>query len=47
LADNIDLARNEIRIKTRKTGKRLSIPMVLPLKTHIESLAVGREAAMS
>jgi integrase len=41
--DNIDLTRNEIRIKTRKTGKRLSIPMALPLKTHIESLAVGRE----
>jgi integrase len=41
--ENIDLARNEIRIKTRKTGKRLSIPIAPPLKTHIESLPAGRE----
>jgi integrase len=41
--DNIDLARNEIRIKTRKTGKRLSIPIAPPLKTHIESLPAGHE----
>jgi integrase len=41
--DNIDLARNEIRIKIRETGKRLSIPIAPPLKTHIESLALGRE----
>jgi integrase len=30
--ENIDLPRNEIRIKTRKTGKRLSIPIAPPLK---------------
>jgi integrase len=41
--DNIGLARNEIRIKTRKTGKRLSIPIGPPLKAHIESLPAGRE----
>jgi integrase len=41
--DDIDLPRNEIRIKTRKTGKRLSIPIARPLKTHIESLASGRD----
>ena len=41
--DNIDLARNEIRIKTRKTGKRLAIPIAPPLKTHIESLPAARE----
>jgi integrase len=41
--DNIDLARNEIRIKSRKTGKRLAIPIAPALKTHIESLAAARE----
>ena len=41
--DNIDLTRNEIRIKTRKTGKRLAIPVAPALKTHIKSLAAGRE----
>ena len=41
--DNIDLPRNEIRIKTRKTGKRLAIPVAPALKTHIKSLAAARE----
>jgi integrase len=41
--DNIDLGRKEIRIKTRKTGKRLAIPIAPPLKTHIESLPAARE----
>ena len=41
--DNIDLDRNEIRIKTRKTGKRLSIPIALALKAHLRSLPAGRE----
>ena len=41
--DNIDLARNEIRIKTRKTEKRLSIPIAPALKAHIASLPAGRE----
>ena len=33
--DNIDLARNEIRLKARKTGKRLSLPIAAPLKAHL------------
>jgi integrase len=41
--DNIDVTRSEIRIKTRKTGKRLSIPIGPPLRTHIESLPATRE----
>jgi integrase len=41
--DNIDVTRNEIRIKTRKTGKRLSIPIAPALQTHIESLPATRE----
>ena len=36
--DNIDLARNEIRLVTRKTHKRLAIPIAAPLRTHIDSL---------
>lgn len=36
--DNIDLARNEIRLVTRKTHKRLAIPIAAPLRTHVESL---------
>ena len=35
--DNIDLPRNEIRIKTRKTGKRLSIPIAPALKTQLKA----------
>jgi integrase len=41
--DNIDLARNEIRIKTRKTGKRVAIPIAPPLRTHIKSFTGGCE----
>src|SRR5260370_21901285 len=41
--DNIDLARNEIRIKTRKTGKRLAITIAPALKTHVESLPAAPE----
>jgi integrase len=33
--DNIYLARNEIRLKARKTGKRLSLPIAAPLKAHL------------
>ena len=36
--DNIDLVRNEIRLVTRKTHKRLSIPIAAPLRTHLDSL---------
>jgi integrase len=37
------LLRSEIRIKTRKTGKRLAIPIAPALKAHIESVPVARE----
>ncbi len=30
--ENVDLARNEIRLVTKKTGKRLTIPMSAPLR---------------
>jgi hypothetical protein len=33
--DNIDLPRNEIRLKAHKTGKRLSLPIAAPLKAHL------------
>jgi integrase len=36
--DQIDLERTEIRLVTRKTAKRLIIPIAGPLKTHIDSL---------
>jgi integrase len=39
--DHVDLSRNEIRLKTRKTAKRLTIPIAAPLRTHLDSLAVA------
>jgi integrase len=36
--DQVDLQRGEIRLVTRKTAKRLIIPIAGPLKTHIDSL---------
>jgi integrase len=39
--DNIDLERNEIRLKARKTGKRIAIPIAAPLGEHIENLPAG------
>src|SRR3984893_16889351 len=41
--DHVDLSRNEIRLKTRKTAKRLTIPIAAPLRTHLDSLAVASE----
>jgi integrase len=38
--DQVDLERGEIRLVTRKTGKRLILPIAGPLKNHIESLRV-------
>jgi integrase len=35
---NIDLERAELRLKTRKTGKQLFVPLALPLVQHLESL---------
>jgi integrase len=39
--DNVDLARNEIRFRSRKTGKRILVPIATPLRTHIDTLPAG------
>ena len=39
--ENVDLERNEIRLVTKKTGKRLTIPMAAPLRQHVLSLPAG------
>ena len=41
--DRIDLARNEIRLRTDRTGKYLTIPITAALRAHIDSLSVGKE----
>ena len=41
--DNVDLERNEIRLRTRKTGKRLMIPIAAPLSSHLGSLPMSDE----
>ena len=38
---NVDLARGEIRLATRKTGRRMILPLASPLRTHIEALPAG------
>ncbi len=38
---NLDLARGEIRLATRKTGRRMILPMATPLRQHLESLPAG------
>jgi integrase len=35
---NVDLQKNELRLVTRKTGKRLVIPIASPLARHLETL---------
>ena len=40
---NIDLQRNELRLVTRKTGKRMILPLAVPLRQHIEGMHVGDE----
>ena len=42
--ENIDLARNEIRLVTGKTGRRQVIPIAIPLRRHIESLPTSDES---
>jgi integrase len=39
--DNVDLGRNEIRLRSRKTAKRILVPMAKPLREHIETLPIG------
>ncbi len=38
---NIDLQANELRLKTRKTGRHSIIPLAAPLRAHIEKLPAG------
>ena len=38
---NLDLARGEIRLETRKTGRRMILPIAAPLRKHIELLPAG------
>lgn len=40
---NIDLVRGELRFETRKTGKRIFVPLVGALRSHIESLPSSDE----
>jgi predicted nucleotidyltransferase len=39
--DNLDLSKNEIRLRTRKTAKRIMVPIAKPLRQHIDSLPAG------
>jgi integrase len=39
--DNLDLSKNEIRLRTRKTGKRIMVPIAKPLRQRIDSLQAG------
>ena len=39
--DNLDLRKNEILLRTRKTGKRIMVPIAKPLRQHIDSLPTG------
>jgi integrase len=43
MSTNIDLQRNELRLVTRKTGKRLILPLAAPLRRHVEAMGVGIE----
>jgi integrase len=38
---NVDLDRGEIRLETRKTGRRMILPIAPPLRKHLESLPAG------
>lgn len=39
--NNIDLQKQEIRLQTRKTGRRIIIPIAAPLLAHVEKLPAG------
>lgn len=38
---NIDTAQNEIRLTTRKTGRRQALPLAAPLQAHVAKLTAG------
>jgi integrase len=42
---NIDLARGEVRLETRKTHKTLILPIAAPLRRHIEALPTSDDPA--
>jgi integrase len=42
---NVDLQRSEIRLTTRKTGRRLTIPIAGPLREHLVSCAGNDDPA--
>jgi integrase len=39
--ENVDLERNEIRVVTKKTDKRLTVPMAAPRRRHVMTLPGG------
>jgi len=39
--NNVDLVRNEIRFRARKTAKQMILPIAGPLRAHIEGLPTG------
>ena len=41
---NVDLARGEMRLTTRKTGKKLILPIAPPLRRHLEGLPSPRQS---
>lgn len=43
--DNVDLLKNEIRLRTRKTGKRLILPIAPALRSYLDSLPTSDEPA--
>lgn len=43
--NNIDIERNELRVTTRKTGRRQVLPLAPPLRTHIATLPAGDDPA--
>jgi len=38
---HLDLASNELRFSTQKTGRRVVIPLAEPLRTHLEKMSAG------
>jgi integrase len=38
---NIDMERDEIRLTTRKTGRRQTLPLAAPLRAHLTTLKAG------
>lgn len=43
--NNLDLETNEIRLTTRKTGRRQALPLPEPLRAHIANMKAGDDTA--